>query len=159
MRFGSDLYVLSCQSKKDLLILLLSLHLFDYLSSVIRSILGKYIVRRTNTSEVNQFIRPSGERSESLSFVVLVFGCCSQSVDDSVDAIVVDRSIPPRQPCVSRNTLCCHGPTNGVVKAGHRHGATPLVVRAFEHPWCLVQTEGRYVIGAGSGLIIRAPSV
>jgi hypothetical protein len=60
---------------------------------------------------------------------------------------------------VYRVMHCCRGPTNGVVKAGHRHGATPLVVRAFVHPWCLVQTEGRYVIGAGSGLIIRAPSV
>jgi hypothetical protein len=145
--------------KKDLLILLLSLHLFDYLSSVILSVLGKYIVRRTNTSKVKQFIRPNGERSESLSFVVLAFGCRSQSVDDLVDAIVVDRSIPPRQPCVSRNTLCCHGPTNGVVKAGHRHGATSLVVRAFVHPWCLFQTDGDMFIGAGSGLIIRAPSV
>jgi hypothetical protein len=139
---------------------LLSLHLFDYLSSVVLSVLGKYIVRRTNTSEVKQFIRPNGERSESLSFVVLEFDCRLQSVDhESIDAIVVDRSIPPRQPCVSRNTLCCRGPTNDVVKAGHRHGATSLVVRAFEHPWCLVQTDGRYLIGAGSGLIIRAPSV
>jgi hypothetical protein len=69
------------------------------------SVLGKYIVRRSNTSEVKQFIRPNGGRSGSLSFVVREFDCCLRSVDELIDAIVVDRSIPPRQSLVSRNTL------------------------------------------------------
>jgi hypothetical protein len=37
----------------------------------------------------------------------------------------------------------CRGPTNNTVKAGHRHGAVLLVVRAFVHPaLCSVEQRG-----------------
>jgi hypothetical protein len=41
---------------------------------------------------------------------------------------------------------------------GHRHGAVLLVVRAFVHPGVSMRPMEKEIIGAGTGVITRAPS-